>query len=132
MFAITWRFFFNQSSRLTESGHPWFVDGSMFVFSPLGFFSLMLRNKIPFGNRPAPGGCALCCQLRLQWGAGSGILGKSFVSIRLREKGRKSGEDSGGHTSRSWGAEADNGITFPWAQGGDNHSFFQLLSGVLQ
>lgn len=26
----------------------------MFVFFPLGFFGLMLKNKIPFGNHPAP------------------------------------------------------------------------------
>lgn len=38
MFTIMREFFYNQSSKLTKSGHLQWVDGYMFVFFPLGFF----------------------------------------------------------------------------------------------
>lgn len=128
MFTIVREFLCNPSSKLTKSGRLQCVDAYMSVCSPLGFLGLVLKNKISFGNRPAPGSCALCCQLRLRLGARFGILGKSFVSISQRKKGRKSREDIVGHTLLGRGAEADNRLTFPLAQSRDSHSFFS--SGV--
>jgi hypothetical protein len=57
-----------------------------------GGFSLVLKDKIPFGSSPAPAVTALCCQLKFSPGLGFPLLWNPWEEVLLlfvKRKGQK-------------------------------------------
>lgn len=82
-------------------------------FLLLGSFSLVLKNKIPPGNGPAPSACALCCQLRLRlgWRFNLESLEKLCSHPSKKKRQQIQGRHCRSHLAQ-WDAACDNRGTF--------------------